>query len=248
MSDEAWLEGIISVEAAIEAGSRPISQLFLRQDAKPRLVRQLRRLEKTAVAAHIPVSWVDAAVIDAHASGQTHGGVLAQVGARRFVALADLLAGAERPFIVMLDGVEDPFNFGQSLRSLYAAGATGVVVRPRNWTTAASVVARSSAGASERIPLAVAETADAAAAFFRERGLAIACTSQETAVSIYDSDLTQPLFLLLGGEKRGITRSFLRQADLRLAIPYARQFDPALGTTAATAVLAFERMRQLAHG
>jgi 23S rRNA (guanosine2251-2'-O)-methyltransferase len=63
-------------------------------------------------------------------------------------------------------------------------------------------------------------------------------------VPIDRADLTQPLFLLIGGEKRGITRSFLRQADLRLEIPYGRAFRQSLGVTAAAAILGYEVMRQ----
>ena len=132
------------------------------------------------------------------------------------------------------------------LRALYAAGADGLIVRPRNWLSAAGVVARASAGASEWIPTAIAETALDAADYFRGRGLAVACAATEDAISIYEADLAGPLFVVIGGEKRGITRSFLAQADLRLAIPYARDFDQSLGTTAATAILAFEVMRQRA--
>ena len=59
-----------------------------------------------------------------------------------------------------------------------------------------------------------------------------------------DADLSGPLFLLVGGERRGITREFLRRADLVLEIPYRRRFSLSLGTVAAVSVLAFEVMRQ----
>jgi len=148
----------------------------------------------------------------------------------------------------MIDGVEDPFNFGASVRALYAAGADGLVLRPRNWLSAAGTVARASAGASELISTALAETAAEAAAFFRAQGLLVACATEERgSVSLYEADLTAPLFLLLGGEKRGITRSFLDQADLKLRIPYGRPMPHSLGTASATAVIAFEIMRQRSH-
>ncbi|MEJ2746907.1 MAG: TrmH family RNA methyltransferase, partial [Anaerolineae bacterium] len=113
-----------------------------------------------------------------------------------------------------------------------------------NWLTAAGVVARASAGASELVPMAVAETAVAAAGFFRERGLVVACTAVTNSQSIYEADLTKPLFLLIGGEKRGITRSFLEQADVRLQIPYGRPFNRSLGAAASAAIVGFEVMRQ----
>jgi 23S rRNA (guanosine2251-2'-O)-methyltransferase len=110
--------------------------------------------------------------------------------------------------------------------------------------SAAATVARASAGASERIATAVAESAEDAAAFFRRRGLLIACTGLENAVDVKAADLTKPLFLLIGGEKRGITRSFMEQADVTLQIPYGRVFRQSLGTAAAAAVLGYEVMRQ----
>lgn len=243
--DEAWLEGVVSVMAALQSGSRQVQAVYLRAEARRSYDRRLQQLQQTAVAGNVPVSWVDDSFIAARAGGGSHGGVLARVGPRRFAELESLLAGKPRPFIAMLDGIEDPFNFGQAIRALYAAGADGLVVRRRNWLSAAGVVVRASAGASEWLPTAVVDTAEDAAAFFRGHGLVVACTGQEQAVSIYEADLARPLFVLLGGEKRGITRSFMRQADLRLQIPYGRaQFGQSLGTAAATAVLSFEVMRQ----
>lgn len=243
MSDDArsWLEGRISVEAALAGGSRTVYRVYVQQG---KWDRNLRRLQKTAESRHIPFQQATADFIDDRAGGQSHGGIIAEVGPRRFLGLAELLPADRSPFIVMLDGIEDPFNFGQAIRALYAAGADGLVVRPRNWLSAASVVARSSAGTAELMPTAVAESSLEAATFFRQRGLTIACTSDKGATSLYQTDLTQPLFLLIGGERRGITRSFLDQADLKVQIPYGRSFSYSLGAAAATAVIGFEAARQ----
>jgi 23S rRNA (guanosine2251-2'-O)-methyltransferase len=240
-AERTILEGHISIEAALAAGNRPIHAIFVREDKRDGEARHLARL---AQKAGISVERIPAAEIDERAQGKSHGGLIAEVGPRRMVGLADLLRVDHAPFVVMIDGVEDPFNFGYALRALYAAGADGLVLRPRNWMSAAGTVARASAGASEWIPTAVAETAEAAASFFREQGLIIACTGQEKAVDLDAVDLTRPIFLLVGGEKRGITRSFLEQADLCLQIPYGRAFGQSLGTAAAAAILGYEVMRQ----
>jgi 23S rRNA (guanosine2251-2'-O)-methyltransferase len=111
--------------------------------------------------------------------------------------------------------------------------------------SAAGLVARASAGASEAIPTAIAATTDEAAAVFRERGYAVVCADETPdARSLYDADLTGRLFLLIGGEKRGVTRSFRERADLTLRIPYGNPSAQSLGTAAATAVIAFEILRQ----
>jgi 23S rRNA (guanosine2251-2'-O)-methyltransferase len=241
MSEVAFLEGMISVTAALQAGSRPIRAIYMRQG---KWDRRWQRLQRAAESRHIPIQIVSDDFLQAKVSGNSHGGIIAEVEARQFVGMEKLLQGQERPFVVMLDGLEDPFNFGQAIRALYAAGADGLVVRPRNWLTAAGIVARASAGASEWMPTAVAESAEAAAAFYRQQGLQIACTTQTNAISLYEADLTQPIFLLIGGERRGITRSFLDAAELRLHIPYGRPFPHSLGAAASAAIVAFELRRQ----
>jgi len=251
--ERAVLEGHLSVEAALRGRSREVFAIYIRQE---RTDQETARLQRLAKGQGVPVERVPSERITELAGGVSHGGVLGLVGARRYLALEELLAGkhmaaglaAGAPFIAMLDGVEDPFNFGQCVRALYAAGADGLVIPPRNWTTAAGVVARASAGMSELMPTAVS-TAPEAAAFLRAQGLVVACTADRAdTIELYQADLCRPLFLVIGGERRGITRSFLDQADLLLRIPYGRHLDASLGTTAATAVLAFEVLRQRRNG
>lgn len=237
------LEGFLSILAAIESQSRPIQQVLIHE--KKRYDKRLAYLRHTAERAAITVEYVPQDTINQHVDGNTHGGVVALVGNRHFVELDVLLLDDGIPFIVMLDGIEDPFNFGSAIRALYAAGVDGVVVRPRNWTTASSVVGRSSAGASERVKIAIADTAEDAAAFYRRHHLVIATTAKsDNSQSIFSAELTQPLFLLIGGERRGVTRSFVNQADMLLEIPYGREFEQSLGTVNATSIIAFEVLRQ----
>jgi 23S rRNA (guanosine2251-2'-O)-methyltransferase len=248
-SNLTLLEGEISVMAALSARHRNVHRIVLSSD-KPR--EDVRELEALARAARVPVERMPREQVDALAQGKTHGGVVAEVGERRFLSLEDMippltptLSPPGRGCVVMLDGIEDPFNFGQAVRALYAAGVSGLVVRPRNWMSAAAVVARASAGASELMPTALADDPQTAAAFFKQHDLLIAVTARDRrAISIYDTDLTRPMFLVIGGEKRGVSREFMAQADLLLKVPYRRKFPHSLGTAASAAVIAFEVMRQ----
>lgn len=238
-----WLEGRVSAQAAIEAGWRDVHQILI--DSQKRFDRRLVPLLRQAEATNTPVAFVTSDAIQRRATGNSHGGVVAEVGERKFCALEDLLPAHRAAFIVMLDGIEDPYNFAGAVRCLYAAGVDGVVLRPRNWTTAVAIVGRASAGAIERMPLAITETAAQAADIFRACGLQIAVAAKsERSLPPDQADLSLPTFLLIGGERRGVTRSFARSADLRLEIPYAREFDQSLGTVAATAIIAFEVKRQ----
>jgi 23S rRNA (guanosine2251-2'-O)-methyltransferase len=239
--EPAVLEGVIAVRAALHARSRELHRILIRAGKDDRAIAQL---EQRAEAAAVAVERVPADAIDSVASGKTHGGVVALVGPRRFAALHQLADGEAMPFLALLDGVEDPFNFGYALRSLYAAGAHGAVLGPRNWMSAAGTVARASAGASELLPLAVSDPLEAVEQC-AARGLTVVCAAAEReAQPIVDADLRSPLLLVIGGERRGISRNVLSRADLVVRIPYGRDFRGSLGTTAAAAVLAFEVLRQ----
>lgn len=243
------LEGEISVLAALNARNRDVHRILISAD-KPR--EDVREIELAAREYRVKIDRVGRADIDTMAQGKTHGGVVAEVGERRFLSLEDLVAPltpalspAGRGCITMLDGIEDPFNFGQAVRALYAAGVDGLVVRPRNWLSATTVVTRASAGATEYMPTAIANDPETAAAFFRTRGLCIAATARDRrAISLYDVNLTQPMFLVIGGEKRGMSRVFMDAADVLIKIPYRRKFPHSLGTVASTSITAFEIMRQ----
>jgi 23S rRNA (guanosine2251-2'-O)-methyltransferase len=143
----------------------------------------------------------------------------------------------------MLEGIEDPYNFGYSLRSLYAAGVDGVILTPRNWMGAAGVVARASAGASERLPMAIGD-AEHAARSMHEREYRVVCAGIRDSVSLYDSDMKRPLLLVIGGEKRGISRAVLDVADQVVRIDYGRDFRGSLSAASAATVLGFEVLRQ----
>jgi 23S rRNA (guanosine2251-2'-O)-methyltransferase len=239
--EEAVLEGMIAVRSALHAQSRELHRILIRAGKDERPVAQL---EQRARAAGITVERVAADAIDSIASGTTHGGVVALAGPRRFASLYELGADETAPFLALLDGIEDPFNFGYALRSLYAAGAHGAVLGPRNWMSAAGTVGRASAGASELLPLAVAEPLEAVERC-AEYGLAVVCAATEReARPLYDVDLRQPLLLVIGGERRGISRHVLSHADVVIKIPYGRDFRGSLGTTSAASVLAFEVLRQ----
>ncbi|MGH2542707.1 MAG: TrmH family RNA methyltransferase [Ardenticatenaceae bacterium] len=242
MTPPIVFEGWLSVLAALTGGNRDVYSIYVQRNKHH---RSYPLLERYAHERSVPLSRVDEEVIAHWASGHSHGGIVAVVGERRYAPLPRLAEKSACPFVVMLDGIEDPFNLGQSIRALYAAGVDGVVLGERAWSTAAGVVARSSAGASEVVPTARVVSDTEAVDHFRGRGLLVAATAARArTTALYEADLTVPLFLVIGGERRGISRPLLQQADLLLHIPYGSAFDQSLGTTAAAAVLAFEVLRQ----
>lgn len=236
------LEGRVSIEAALAAGVRPVLEILAADPGD----RRLAFLRRAAAAAEVPIRRVAADQIRRHVSGTSHGGVIGLAGERTYRSVPELLALAGVPaFIVMLDGIEDPYNYGQAIRSVHAAGADGLIVRERSWEQAAGIVTRASAGASELLPTAMSDSPATAGEACHAAGLLVACaTTRPDAAWLHDADLTVPLLLLVGGERRGVTRSFTDEADLLLRIPYGRRGAHALGAATSAALLAFEVLRQ----
>lgn len=235
------LEGHVSVEAALEGSVRPIHRIWAVRPGD----RRLGRLRALARERGVLIDQVDRETIDELASGRTHGGVIGLVGPRRDPSVEHLFDEVrEGALVVMLDGIEDPFNYGQAVRALYAAGVAGVVVR-RSWETAVSTVTRASAGVTELLPTATVASADDAAAMARAHRLRVVCAVADPgATELTTADLTGGLLLLIGGERRGVTRSFVDQADQLVRIGYGREAAPELGAAASAAIIGFEALRQ----
>ena len=189
-----------------------------------------------------PVEFVDAEEIDRLAVGNTHGGILALCTPRTIPTLCATDIQPDQ-FYVYLEGIEDPYNFGYAIRSLYAAGVSGVILPHRNWMTAGGVVARASAGASECLPIFQAEGEDAVK-LFKRANYTVLCAGIRDSVSVFDEHFPYPVLLVVGGEKRGISRTLLDAADRVVRIDYGRDFNGSLSAASAATVMAFEIFRQ----
>ncbi len=241
------VEGMTSVSALINAvlsgkNSRRILRVLVSHKANENKQRETAFLRAKAEQLGYSLSVVGTGEIDALTEGKTHGGIVAICSER---PLPPLLAEnlPEAGFFVILEGIEDPYNFGYTVRSLYAAGADGIVLGQRNWMSAATTVIRASAGTTELIDMYEADPV-MAVNIFRSRGYRIVSAGIRDSVPLREAGLKLPLLLIIGGEKRGITRRLLDLSDLIVRIDYGRKFLGSLTTSAAAAVFAFEIMRQ----
>ncbi len=240
------MEGMSSISAvikAIESGftDRRITTVFVDKAKKRSKEREISFLQRKANALGFAVEFTDERSINEVAVGTSHGGIIAFCTPRNIPELTaeNIKAGGVYYF---LEGVEDPYNFGYAVRSIYAAGGTGIILTPRNWMGVAGVVARSSAGSSELIDMFVSD-AEQAIDLFKSAGYKVICAGIRDSESIFDTELKSPLFVILGGEKRGISRAVLDKADKVVRIDYGNSFNGSLSTAAATAVFAFEILR-----
>lgn len=233
------LEGALSVKAVLEVDARPCVRLLLAVDLD---TPDVTYISKLAHQKKVPIERLERARIDELAFKSTHGGVLMEVGDRRALALAKLDPRVHRR-LVWIEGVEDPFNLGQMMRSAYLAGFDGVVLAPRDWSKNTSIVLKSSAGTFERLALFEA-TREADFKALKTQGYALWVSHRGPAAKDYRHvDYPETLILCVGGERRGLSRSLLGAADETLQIPYPRAGRVALGAVSACALLVFEATR-----
>ena len=239
------LEGMTSISALLDSAKindRKIYRIWIDSAKAKKRAPEIRFLEAKQAEMGFELIATDEETISTLASGHTHGGILAECGERTISELSDE-AIKKDGFYVYLEGMEDPYNFGGALRSLYAAGVDGIVLPKRNWMSAAGIVARASAGTSERFQLFYAEP-EKAVSVFQKAGYQILCAGIRNSVSIFEKRFFYPIFLVIGGEKRGISRVFLENADQIVRIDYGSDFRGSLASSASAAILAFELFRQ----
>lgn len=245
--ESTLMEGMISFRAVIrgmESGisDRRILRVLYDQGRERQLAGHLSYIRAMHYQHGFEIVPTTGAEIDALATGTSHGGILTVCSERSLPTLTPKEINPNG-FYVLIEGIEDPYNFGYALRSLYAAGVDGILLSPRNWMSAAGVVCRASAGASEQIPLYIAESADAAD-LFHQSGYRVLASDLENSSPMWESDLSLPLLLIVGGERRGISRALLEKCDGIVRIDYGREFSAALSAASAATVLAFEVLRQ----
>ncbi len=254
MSDNiCYLGGYISVYSALFAGSRKVERVLLDRNRFDKVMKgkyhlsekkQYSLLKKICTEKGVSTKFVDPKQFPDAFVGDC-GGIVAEVGERIFSNVSSLLE-MKKPFLAAIDGIEDPFNFGQVLRSFYASGVDGVIVPERNFFTASSVVARASAGASELLKIAAVASLEEFCDLAKQKGIEVIATAEtESSEDLYKASYKRPLCVFLGGERRGISKKVMEKCDRTIVIPYSRNAAMSLSASSAAAVIAFEIGRRI---
>lgn len=234
------VEGNISVKAVLLAKRRTIETILVDVKKKD---RDTAFILKKAKEYGVAVQKTNREEIDALAQGKTHGGLIAICNERCFQEINEVIQ-KDDVFLALIEGVEDPFNFGYILRTLYAAGCDGVIIPERNWTSAAGVVTKASAGASEYLNLIVAKDMEQLLQTMKQNNIQLVCGQRSDAISLYDYTFPNRVCLAIGGEMRGLSKRVQQYSDQNVYIPYRQDFRNAMTAAASTAIFAFELVRQ----
>jgi 23S rRNA (guanosine2251-2'-O)-methyltransferase len=192
----------------------------------------------------IVVSQVPRDALDRAARGAAHQGVIAEITAMPEATLEDLARRHGRTaLIVVLDGVEDPQNVGAILRTVDAAGGTGVVRQTRRAAPLEGAAAKASAGAVHHVPVADVVNIARALEELKAFGVWTVGLDADSETPYYRLDLTVPIALVVGAEGHGLRRLVRERCDFVAAIPMAGHVS-SLNVSAATAIVLFEAVRQ----
>ena len=233
------IEGNVSVKASIMGQKRMIHCVYVDEKKHDKdTMWILHRAEDH----HIPIKKMKREEIDAMASGKTHGGLIGKVGNRAYQSIEDCLQNDA--FLCVLEGVEDPFNLGYVMRTLYSAGCTGLILKKRDWSNVESTIMKSSAGALDYLNVVTTDDMPSLIQYVKQKGIKCYAAMRKDAKTCYEVDFRGNVLLAIGGEMRGLSKAVLKEMDQNIYIPYANDFHMALNAAGASAVLAFEVYRQ----
>jgi 23S rRNA (guanosine2251-2'-O)-methyltransferase len=181
------------------------------------------------------------------AHGKSHGGVVALAAPKPPLPLEALMERLAQqthaPALLLLDGIDDSQNLGFTLRSAEALGMDAVLLKKHLWDFDATAVARASSGAFERMAIAMISQAERDIPQLKRLGLRLWGCVANARRTVYDVDLTLPVIMAVGGEKRGLSAAVRRQCDGLVRIPIAGQVG-SLALSHAAAIVMAEVMRQ----
>lgn len=246
--DSNIFEGMTSIRAIIRGidsgvNDRKIEKILFDKDKLKKISKELGYLKAVSEKYGYQIIESNNGELEKITLGNSHGGLVALCSDRTLPCLSNSSNLAADAFYVMIEGIEDPYNFGYSLRSLYAMGCAGIILTERNWMSAAGVVGRSSAGASEMFEIYKSSPQECVR-IFKDKGYTVVCADENTDNILGECSITGPILLIVGGEKRGISRAILDSADMLIKIGYSREFRASLSAASATTMFAYEISRQ----
>ena len=249
-------EIIVGRNAVLEAlkAGREIEKLNIQKDGSKDGKSQsgsIRQIVAKAKDKKIPIYYSDKIRMDKMASegnhnAPAHQGVIAIVSDYKYCEVDDMLALAasrgEKPFLIILDGLEDPHNLGAIMRTAECAGAHGVIIPKRRSVSVNETVLKTSAGAAEHMLCARVSNIAAIIDKLKEEGVWIyACDMGDEL--IYDQDYTGSVAIVIGSEGFGISRLVKEKCDFTVSIPMKGKIN-SLNASNAAAILIYEIVKQ----
>lgn len=246
---EDLLWGIHPIFESLEKEPDRITEILLQKDkrgGKIELIVEMARLH------NIKLTFSDTLHLTGDGSSQVrHQGVIARISNTPLVEfstfvteMAERIQGGEPVRLMICDSLQDPHNLGAIIRSALASGAAGVIVTRERSAPLGGTAAKASAGAMSHIAICQVTNLVAALKDLKEAGFWVfGAVKENSAQSLYETDLTVPSCLIVGSEGKGIRPLVKRECDVLISIPMTGTLD-SLNSSVAAAVILFESLRQ----
>lgn len=234
--------GVLPVKEALRANVRRIERLVIQSGVKEHRLSEIRELAENE---HIRIDRVAREQLDRLTGADAnHQGVVAFVSAADYAEADSILDGLDADvLLLLLDGVEDPRNFGAILRTAECAGVDGVFIPERRAVGLTDVVTKTAAGATEHLKIAKVPNLNRLIAELKEKNIWVVGTSVDAEMEHTEWDWTQASALVLGSEGRGLHRLVTENCDVLVKVPMYGRID-SLNVAVAAGVLLFEARRQ----
>lgn len=236
------IEGKNAVYETIKA-SNSIKTLYVENGTKDPRINEIINEAKSK---KVVVKFVSSDELDRMSISKKHQGIVAEVLEYEYCEVEDILDEAkkknESPFIVILDEIEDPHNFGAIIRTCVCAGVHGIIIKNRNQVQVTKTVIEVSSGATNYIKIARVVNISKTIEELKEKNIFIYATAME-GESIYKSNLKGSIALIIGNEGKGVSRLVKENADQVVSIPQTGLID-SLNASVACGVVIYEIYRQ----
>ena len=246
--DSRLIYGVLPVLEALRAENRRIEKIIIADGAHEKRLSDILTLARSSGVAFQKVPRENLSRLVEN--GANHQGIIAFTAAADYYPtdkllseIYDKMAAGEKPLIVILDGVEDPRNFGAILRTVECAGADGVFIPERRAVGLTDTVAKSSAGGSEHVKVAKVTNVNRLIDELKEHNIWVIGTSGEAKTDYTNWDFNVPCALILGGEGKGLHRLTAEKCDHLVKISMRGRIE-SLNVSVACGVILFEAVRQ----
>ncbi|MBI5632370.1 MAG: 23S rRNA (guanosine(2251)-2'-O)-methyltransferase RlmB [Nitrospirae bacterium] len=237
---DEWICGLNPVIEAVRAG-RKVYKVFLALSRRDRA-----EIEQELSGRGIAVQKVDLQFFEDRFH-KGHQGIAATIEPRTYADLDELMEipqiKKEVPLFLVLDGVEDPRNFGSILRVADAGGVHGVVIQSHRSASLTPEAVKASAGASEHVAISMVQNIKHAISAMKESGFTIVGAEAEGDNTVWDMDFTGAIALVVGSEAEGMRRTVKEHCDYMVKLPMHGKVN-SLNASVATGIIIFEIMRQ----
>jgi 23S rRNA (guanosine2251-2'-O)-methyltransferase len=238
----SFVFGLHPIEEAFVSG-KEFEKILIQQGNRSGKINEIIRQARTL---DYPVQYVPLEKLN-RITRKNHQGIIGFVSPISYQPVEQLIPGiyeeGRMPFLLILDKVTDVRNFGAIARSAYAAGVDAILIPSRGSALINADAMKTAAGALNHLAVCRTENLKDSIDFLKNSGLRIAAISEKSEKTIWETDLSGPIALMLGSEEDGISPAYLQKTDIHLRIPMPKPID-SLNVSVAAGIACFEVVRQ----